>query len=172
MRLVRKRRHWCAVVLSRIMCSVPPIPPLPRNEPMRRRWRIPPLPPLELRSSDGACVLAEDAAGVGPLLWDLVRDAVRWADSPRGEQRELFAPSAERAHLAGLALAGPDAGISRSLATLARLTAAPERADRLLVSLAFRHVSASAEVRDAVGTAAVFAHAAAVVCPGGAGSAY
>lgn len=140
---------------------------------LRRRWRIPPLPAHGLEARDAAGILTENVAGVGVLLWDSVRDVLRWAEAPSSETGEVFVPGTAGMRFAAL-LAAPalPAALDEPLQALARLVEEPQRARRERVALACRRIFSYAEAEGALATAGAFALAAASVCPGDAALAY
>ena len=131
---------------------------------MHKRWRSPQPLPFGLRAADGVGVLGEDLCGLGMLLWDVSRDVACWADAPRTDLDELFAPLAQQTRVASLMTARLDPALEEPLTELVRMMGEPRSANRLLVSLACRRVSLTAEAEGALATAAAFAHAAALVC--------
>ena len=131
---------------------------------MHKRWRSPQPLPFGLRAADGVGVLGEDLCGLGMLLWDVARDVACWADAPRSDVSELFAPLTPQTRIASLMSARLDPMLEAPLAELIRTMGEPGSANRLLVSLACRRVSLWAEDQGGLATAAAFAHAAALVC--------
>lgn len=131
-----------------------------------KRWRIPPPPALELDAPDGAEVLAENPARLGMVFWDGVRDVLRWTECSWRERSDLRDPVGEVRRLAAIASTGADERVTRSLELVTRTLGDPARVDAELLSLGCTYLSSWAEQHGALATAAVWAHAAACVCPG------
>lgn len=144
----------------------------PPGRVVRRRWRIP--PPL-VRGSDlleDAEMRSELAGVIGALLWRALQDVVTWVSVHPSERKGIFPPNAERERIAELMLAGVDPKLEEPLTTLAAMTGKPGRARNELVNLACLRITNWADRQGKLSTALAFAHAAALVCPGDASTAY
>ena len=138
----------------------------------QRRWRVPTPRLGATEPMDGSGVLQENRGERGLVLWQAMRDAILWAETPPAERDGLFSPDAHQRRTAALMAANMEASLADPLEVMTRLVRDPVRVRAEQLGLACREIASWAESRGALATAQGFAEAAALVCPADASAAF
>ena len=147
--------------------------PRGRRRNISRRWCI---PPAILREPDetleASQILEEFRGDLGLLLWNSLRDVTLWSAVDPERREGLFTLEAAQKRLTQLQASTVDPSLEVSLTTLAAVVGSPDTASGEIVSLVCLEVARWARERGAMGTALVYAQAAALASPEEAGPAY
>ncbi len=139
---------------------------------VRRRWRVPAAAVSGIEPLDEMGVLRENRGQRGLVLWQALRDAVLWAQTPPSEREGLFSPEAGARRTAAMLAARMEISLAGPLTVLTELVKRPERIRAEQLALACREVSSWAEARGVLATAQGYAEAAALVSPADASAAF
>jgi tetratricopeptide (TPR) repeat protein len=131
-----------------------------------RRWCV---PPAILRDTDetleGVQILQEFPNEHGLLLWKAYRDVTIWAATEPGDRLELFVAGAAGRRLQQLGEVPMENRVELALTVLVAVVSTPESIRAEAVTLACQGVSVWARERGKLGTALLFAQAAALASP-------
>ncbi|HZG41903.1 MAG TPA: hypothetical protein VEY93_02995, partial [Longimicrobium sp.] len=140
--------------------------PRQRRQTATRRWCI---PPAILRDTDetleGVQILQEFPNEHGLLLWKAYRDVTIWAATEPEDRLELFVAGAAGRRLQQLREVPMENRIVLALTLLVAVVSTPESIRAEAVTLACQGVSVWARERGKLGTALLFAQAAALASP-------
>ncbi|MBW3655887.1 MAG: hypothetical protein KY444_07250, partial [Gemmatimonadetes bacterium] len=131
-----------------------------------RRWCIPPAILWDADETlEGAPILRELPNEHGVLLWKALRDVLLWASVEPEQRAGLFVADAAGRRLVQLQAIPMDDRVELALTALTAVVATPETVSADSITMACQGISRWAHDRQMLGTALLFAQAAALASP-------